>query len=330
MIKSGVKLLDSVEKIERLINHNLNITQTIIEERVDSNIKTQLSEKSIETIELDISEVSWNDLINNALKRSPPFEDNKSEKGFRDSLILESFIQLVNNSPKTPSICRIAMVTEDALLLEALEKRTQLNTNIKFCKNLEELESFINILVSKMEESKVTEISSLASLMFFNNKDNCGLYYDENIRDQINNRYKNILEKKPDLIASSVQQGTWFISNVNFVKKEKQRFWWSSPIRIEMSSQKWTSSAVGRSGSANTMHERSLYPKSQSLLDIITSTSNPNIPNINSPIPVLSEHKKGEIKFEIVWSVTLNVKGKLINPKIEEIKYIETNWDTTE
>jgi hypothetical protein len=42
-----------------------------------------------------------------AAYRKPPLKDGETEKGFRDRIIVETFLQLVDDSPKTPTICRI-------------------------------------------------------------------------------------------------------------------------------------------------------------------------------------------------------------------------------
>jgi hypothetical protein len=39
---------------------------------------------------------------------------------------------------------------------------------------------------------------------------------------------------------------------------------------------------------------------------------------------------KGENIFEMTWSVSVNVNKKFCSPKIEEINYIDTDWDYIE
>ncbi len=103
MNKKGNELLPHIQKLEKLLGHNLNITKEIIEDRILETVKKQLISLQIETIKIDIAKVDWELIIHNSLNRQIPFEDNEKEKGFRDALILECLKQIISNSPKTKS-----------------------------------------------------------------------------------------------------------------------------------------------------------------------------------------------------------------------------------
>ena len=338
MIKSGCKLLESVEKIELLLNHKLNINEEIIKDRVDSTIEKQLNENKIQKINLKINEVEWKNIITSALKRIPPFDDNKTEKGFRDALILEALIQLIEDSPTTPQSCRVIFVSNDELLMRAVKTRTEENKNVKCFSTYEDLQSFINILVSKVEEELVKNISQKASLLFFNSEDTgSSFYFKEKIRDKVKNKFSEKFKSPFNLFTQNLEEDTWYISNVNFIKKVKQRFWWSTSIRIPVKDKKYTykpqsnqlfSEKVNTGlsdiyDSFNTLN-RNMEKNRQIISNL--SMNRMFSPNRESELSYY-EYKKGEIKFEVIWSVTLNVKQNLINPKIEEIKYIETTWE---
>lgn len=100
MQTKALELLQSIEKLERLLGHRLNITERIIKERVNAAVETQIQNLGLEPLEFDSTRVDWTRLILDACYRRPPFEDSEREKGFRDSLIVETFLQLVENSPK--------------------------------------------------------------------------------------------------------------------------------------------------------------------------------------------------------------------------------------
>lgn len=155
MLQEGEKLLPSIQKLERHLGHNLNINENIIHERIKLTISQQINEHSVNIISLDINNVDWNNVISNALYRVPPFEKGKKEKGFRDSLIAESFMQLIEVSPKTPQICRLVLITNDGLLIEALTKKTKILSNVYIYNDIEELKSLINTLASAVEEELI-------------------------------------------------------------------------------------------------------------------------------------------------------------------------------
>jgi predicted nucleic acid-binding protein len=53
MIRKGVELLSSIEKLERLLGHKLAIGEDVIETKVKETINSQISKLSLETIVLD-------------------------------------------------------------------------------------------------------------------------------------------------------------------------------------------------------------------------------------------------------------------------------------
>jgi len=74
MVREGLKLLPSIQALERLLSHNLNITEGIIESRVNEAIDRQLQDYYIQEVALDESRVDWNRVKLDAAYRRPPFE----------------------------------------------------------------------------------------------------------------------------------------------------------------------------------------------------------------------------------------------------------------
>lgn len=103
MLARGKQLLPTIQKLEKLLGHNLNITEEIIHGRIKSTIKQQMDARSINTIELDTSKVDWEAVIHNALYRVPPFENGEKEKGFRDALAGKPLCSLLNHLQRLPS-----------------------------------------------------------------------------------------------------------------------------------------------------------------------------------------------------------------------------------
>ncbi|MHB8392609.1 MAG: PIN domain-containing protein, partial [Acidobacteriaceae bacterium] len=134
----ALDLFPSIEKLEKLLGHNLNITQDILFERIDHAIQNQLGKLSISEILLDTTTVDWNALIQRAVNRQPPFEGGGKEKGFRDSLIAESFLQIVSLSPVTPSVCRLAIISDDQLLRDYVTESTKAAKNVRVLSSTDE------------------------------------------------------------------------------------------------------------------------------------------------------------------------------------------------
>ncbi|WP_343990298.1 PIN domain-containing protein [Kangiella japonica] len=107
MIKKAKDLLPSLTKLERLLGHKFAVGEDTLELHVDKAIEKGVSEHRFSVVDVNTKIIDWGEIINRSVSRMPPFEDSSSEKGFRDSIIAHSFVQLIKNSPKTPSICRL-------------------------------------------------------------------------------------------------------------------------------------------------------------------------------------------------------------------------------
>ena len=80
MQKMGLELLPSVQKLEKLLAHNLNITDVTIRKSVKDVIEEQLKKFNINTISLETDKVDWKKIINDAAFRNLPFEAGKKRK----------------------------------------------------------------------------------------------------------------------------------------------------------------------------------------------------------------------------------------------------------
>jgi hypothetical protein len=121
MQAEALKLRSAINKIERLLNHNLALTDPMLLDHVRTKIDEKERELGLQEIALNHSLVDWRVLIHAAAYRIPPFQAGDKEKGFRDALVAESFLQLLTDSPKTPNLCRVVLVTSDELLSQAVK-----------------------------------------------------------------------------------------------------------------------------------------------------------------------------------------------------------------
>lgn len=141
MRTKGADLLQSLPKLEQLLGHSLNISNHTIENSVAERIANQLRDLNIVQFALDTGKIDWSRLISDAAYRNPPFKKGDTEKGFRDAVIVEEFLQIVASSPTSPSICRIALVTADDLLRSAAADRSYGHENVRMFASLEDLKA---------------------------------------------------------------------------------------------------------------------------------------------------------------------------------------------
>lgn len=308
MRKRGLELLPSIQKLERLLGHNLNITEEIIENRIQDTINKQIENIKLKIFNLQIEKIDWPKIIHNSLNRLPPFEDNEKEKGFRDALIIETLKQVIAASPSTPSVCRIIYISNDIVCRNAALEISSDKKNVYVFEKAEELVSLINILNSEITEELISTIKNVAQHLFFIKEDKTTLYYTENIRAKISEDYAKELKEKPDA-ADTRENGTWWINPPGFEKKEKQKIFWRSLIEVDFINFKTSYEANPQ----------------KSLTEIFATKES------SSGLFSVSTQKKdkineGQTRFEVIWSVTLTTTKKLKSPKIESIKFIDNTY----
>jgi PIN domain len=348
MRRRGFELLPSLEKMERLLGHNLNITKDIVEDRVRSAIDRQAQELGVKLQPLDVSAVEWTKLILDALYRKPPFEAGEKEKGFRDALVAETFFQIVAQSPSTPKLCRVALITDDKLLTDAVNTRATGMSNVRVLSDADELKGLINTLVSEVSEEFVASIKKQATEYFFVPKLEDTLYYRENIRDKILEPFALRLREVPKGASHRANEG-WTISAPQFVKKEGQRVTWATRITIAAKAYKSTTSVyldhylpasaavklpAGDVGNITTFPsfpsgskpaDANLLANSYlTLRDEYLSLANWELP---AGISGESLAASGRSVFQVTWSVSVSTNLRFTNPKIERVEFIETVWE---
>jgi hypothetical protein len=351
---NGIALLPAVQKIERVLGHNLNITEEIVTDRVQRLINDQIAELGLQLLPVDVSKVDWNRLISDAAYRVAPFEKGEKEKGFRDSIISEAFVQLVDASPTTPRLCRIALVTADNLLTAAVQTRTRAATNVRILPNLEEMKGLINTLVSQVSEEFVAQIHDAAARYFFEPGNEDSLVLRENVVERTKEQYEVDLAELPtgatikDLEAVRVR-------TTRFNKKDGQRVFWVTRLEWEYKAYRWQAASAAESGSQQFLDTAKAYTWRSIQQPILNSGEVRQQPAINRPAnaPALqfgiagssgwvqprdvtnflaSPAEKifvttGMISFDVHWSVTVAAQRHTFTAaRIESIEFVGSQW----
>lgn len=323
MLAKSRELLPNLYKLEKLIGHGFAIAEDTLELHVDKAISNELSECSFKTVSPDTTKVDWLDIIQRSVNRHPPFEAGDKEKGFRDAIIGQSFLKLVQTHPITPNICRLALVSEDGRLKEYVKELTSGQTNIRILSNLDELESLINTLVSTVSEEFADELSIKAKSLFFTKDYEKSVYYKEKIRDQINQKFADQLSQTfgKDRHRS---QGTWWVSNPIFIKKDRQKIYWVSVIEPEFEIYHYEYEAASKAPSGpaqgltlNTLKPPTASTEQKSLSGLLAAAISANIGTSKKIVDFSARDK-----FEVHWSTTITASHNLTNPTVEKIEYL--------
>jgi hypothetical protein len=344
MQKRALELLPAVTKVERLLGHNLAITEQILVQSVEKVVSQRHEELGLLSLPLSYAHVDWHGVFLDAVYRRPPFKEGETEKGFRDRIVVECFLQLVADSPRTPKICRIVLVSGDGLVVRAVEDRTAglINTNV--LSTLEELKGLINTLVSQVDERFLAILKPKAKKLFFVPKDESTLFYKERIREKLQDKFATELALPPQG-ATSRTNGTWLIGAPNFVKKTARRIQWTSSIDIEAEASKTAHrSPTFASGPINHLRPAESYTQLSDLMfaqnpgfealgrmgllsDLVTPAETSEPPIILTSADSGIKTHKGVDRYDVLWSADVTTSKELRRPSIDEVRRLEPTWE---
>ena len=358
MLEAAEELLPSFRKISSILGIDISVPQEQLSARIEGVIKNTIAALGITSLAIDPSRVEWSKIIHDSVFRKAPFQPGKSEKGFRDRVIMETFAQLVESSPTSPSRCRLALVTNDNRLTEATKSRLGGSTNAEVISGLDDLRNLINVMISTVSESFVKELRERATRLFFVPKDLETLFYREKIAQTIRDKHSLELGAIP-VGADTRDQDIIEVSAPRFIEKEHQRVRWVSQIKFKSTAYKTETPFSGGLSSLSQSPSLTLgdeFAKSIiqptinpiSLLDtvnrpqgfgVVPAFINPNPyaayvsgvagglmgPTVTAPTKTPVKH--GTSTFDVSWSATIDKHKKLVRPAIDAIAFIETDWN---
>ena len=235
-------LLPAFQKINALLGIGISLAPDGLSPKIATVIDSEIVALKMQRLPLDPARVDWQGILRDSAFRLPPFQPGKSEKGFRDAMILESFAQLVEGAPTSAARCRLALVTGDDRLTLAAKARIGAFANAEVLSGLEELRNLISTLISTVDESFVKDWREKARKLFFIPGQTDTLYFREKIAEAIRGKYRDKLKELPDGATTREAEGI-LVSPPRFLKKEQQRVHWSSQIAFTADAYKITTSS---------------------------------------------------------------------------------------
>jgi len=356
MLQEANQMLPTIERLERLLGHNLNITPEILETRVREAVDRQVQQHGIIVQPLNTNEVEWPRLVLDAAYRKPPFQVGEKEKGFRDAVILETFLQVVAGASTNRAVTRLALVSNDQLLQLAAQSRIGAAANVHLLDSVDALKGLLNTLGSTVDEQYINSIKPSAAEIFFKAKDESSLYYKESVGDSLNAALRSAEVKLP-AGAERYDVEKWTISRPQFVKKEAQRIYWTTRFKARfkalksiprpviggysnvvgplLSAQQEPAIKVGTgrglaslAASLPNLSEgfRSTYLSTFGKADLISALSSP----LSLASVALADDQVvafGTADLDVSWSLLVTTAGKLTKPRVQSVDFVEVVWD---
>jgi hypothetical protein len=345
MLQAALQMLPTIERLERLLGHNLNITKEILDSRVRETVEYEIKRHGIVVQPLNLAEVDWQRVIIDAAYRRPPFQLGEKEKGFRDALILETFLQIVASSPTSRSVARLAFVSDDQLLRDATQARLGTATNVHLLESIDALKSLINTLGSAVDEQFIAAIRPRAAEVFFRSRDESTLYYKAAVGVALEQTLAAEAIKLP-AGADKYAIEKWTIGSPGFVKKQGQRIHWTTRFEARLKALKSGVAAAWLQTSGRAFQFSSLLPE-QDILQGSAFIASPFVSGAaagaaiqNAPAaryyqnltPALGSASNdqlvdyGTARLDVSWNLAVTMSGALTKPRFESVKFIEAVW----
>ncbi len=330
MREEARKHLTAVGKLENLIGMNWGVNADSIGRAVTQAVDAQLDELKVRVLPLDTTLVEWDALIDASVLRLPPFDKGEKEKGFRDAIVCETFVQLVNSLPSGTRE-QAVIVTGDALLTDAVKARIQGIPNAKIVADLEGLQGTLNIMLSQVQPEFAQELVGKANVMFFVGGETNTMYYSQKVDEAIKAQFP-----EPFLTLPAGAQKISVVRSVmhptNFVRKEGQRVFFVNRLiyelkatRIEISLQNTPQLGmfppdqpirIGEFG-ANHVKPSELIAATHSIPNTLYLSRQQHqnaLTALRNEVTVANR----AVAFDIHWSATLTKTHKLINESIND------------
>ncbi len=249
--KSYKRIQSEAENLSSIIGSAVPIRlhDAKIKALVQKRFNLWLRDKRARVASTPLNSINWRSLIDRSIWRLPPFESNPkdplAEKGFRDSLILETLVDLHDNQS---SINAVVFLCGDALLRDAASERLTKAPRYQSYSSLGEFESYLKLTSEQLNDQFVKFILKRAAEKFFTKGDTQTFYYQsdfnskfrakfsEYFSDPIKSQNENL--RLLDSLFSGddwkhLDVGKYWISPASFLRLEsKNMYQWLSVVTL--------------------------------------------------------------------------------------------------
>jgi PIN domain len=187
------------------------LTEKLIRRKVKRQLLLWCKNYDAEIVKPPLKDIDWKRTVTDSLWRRPPFspysEDGKSEKGFRDALILETLASIAAKNP-TQSI---TFITKDELLSQAVKARLD-ETSLVIHATSGEYFSFIKLERENFAKAVIDEIYAAAPKAFFTEGDPDCVYNANNVVGKLRSEFTSEFGKPHQPYTSplnAVLGGEW-------------------------------------------------------------------------------------------------------------------------
>lgn len=149
--------VSAAQKVPKIFAGALSIDQDKVQAQISGVVGEAFRQTGLQVIECAYDDVNWRQLVHAAGYRRAPFDpDPKKEKGFKDAIIAETFIQLCKRLDFRAGDGAI-MVTDDEMLRENVTNQVGASGPL-VVRDLDALSNELNFMVSDIESGTANEL----------------------------------------------------------------------------------------------------------------------------------------------------------------------------
>ncbi len=341
MLAKAASVLSHLDTARKILDRDLSVTKGDMEKGIERLLREQVEKYKLNVSPLNFGNVNWKAIADSATKRLPPFEKD-NEKGFRDALVLETFMQVVGETPAPASKYRVGLVTKDGLLSDAAQKRIEGVSSARVFVSLDDLKGYVATLTKEVPEELIDALKPVANTFFYIEDDSSCLFAQENVKKRIKEEYADKLAEIPTG-ADKRENIAWRIDPPRFVDSLEKTITWASRVIVEAVA---TRSLQMTTGVINLGFGPGSLPSTQwgttitSLPSGTTQVVEPVFPIYSGIVPSTSWEPSsawqnailgrfsGRSIFEVLWSaVSTESPVGLKDGKVLQIRFVETVWD---
>lgn len=247
--------VSAAAKVPKVFANSWILDSEAVRREIRRVVTSALSDLGIQIIDCDLSLVDWKSLIQAAGHRLPPFDpDSEREKGFKDAIIAETFVQFCKGLDHASGETAL-LVSDDMMLRQHVSARV----NGMGCRALADLASLrneLNFLASDIEAGTAEELQEQALNLL-----------DQSFLETVSSSLTEQIEAKKltaETFFIDIQPAGFRVSPPVFVTKQNRRAYFSLKITVLRKGKMWVYDApnVGTGGLLQ-LDEKNYYWKSE-------------------------------------------------------------------
>jgi len=303
MAKIAISYEPNFRKLSKLMGIDSLVSEDSIYSRIESLAEGQMNKLGIKTISLDYSRVDWGHLMVKSARRKPPFSpDERSEKGFKDAIILESCMQLIDGLELWEDR-HFVLVTNDELLGGEFDRINEGSLFIRRFQGIAEVGGYFQQESLEIPDNLLAIYESLTPSLL------------ESLRVQVDNMLNQKFGAKLLTVPSEGLRRVndpWKSTSLPLLDgRQDDRLRWNSLVTLDFSAFGILDfSAAGRSTATDDAEFAALTFLHRNYALNVT------------PRPV----DRGYAMYRVYWSTRIVEPNDLVDPILEDIQAIGHRW----